>query len=171
MIAELPTREVACANCNTTHSNAALCDDCAALVALPCPWDGVEGCDCKSCLVASRACGALALVGSDLNVYALSEVRSARAEIASVDVSASLPWDGGYQPSAASMALYASDALEHEPREGCGCDGCVAHAMEMDARADDAVAFVVDVEGRVTDLATGELLGVVAPVAACAEVA
>lgn len=98
--AELPTRAVTCAACGVTHSNTALCDDCAAIVAEPCPWDGIEGCDCRSCLVASRACGTLAEALSDLNVYKLPEVRAhaSRVELAPVVADASLPWERAYVP-------------------------------------------------------------------------
>lgn len=233
MIAELPTREVACANCNTTHSNAALCDDCAALVALPCPWDGVEGCDCKSCLVASRACGALALAESDLNVYSLPEVSQKplgcaddTAAAPDVDIADSLPWERAYIPlttlldaahalawraygvprvrlstlDGARWQVTANDGdgavqtdvptyIATSPEEAVAgwtalVEELATPALERGPApvslaeafpAEDLGGIVVDVDGQVTDLATGELLGSItspaAPVAACAEVA
>lgn len=102
------TRSAPCAVCGARHSNTALCDACADKVATPCPWDGIEGCDCLSCSTAARACGALALVESDLNVYALPEVRDARAELAAAVSSEEL----------SAQDLAEIDALASAPVEG-----------------------------------------------------
>lgn len=220
--AELPTRSVPCAACGVTHSNTALCDDCAAIVARPCLWDGIEGCPCESCMVASRACGALALEESTLNVYSLPEVRE-RIEPAPVDVAASLPWERAYVPlatlleSAHALAwrVYGAPRVRLSTLDGAhwqvvaiddesaarldlptfvstSPDGAVAGWCElveqlstpalehgpapaslaaMECDEDAPIPFVLAVDGRVTSLATGELLGVVAPVADRAEVA
>lgn len=222
---ELPTRSVTCANCGVRHENTALCDDCAALVAQPCDWDGIEGCDCKSCLVASRACGALALAESDLNVYKLPEVRAARVEPAPV-VEASLPWERAYIPlttlldaahalawraygvprvrlstlDGARWQVTANDAdsavqtdvptyIATSPEEAVAgwtalVEELATPALERGPApvslaeafpAEDLGGIVVDVDGQVTDLATGEVLGSItspaAFAAACAEVA
>lgn len=137
---ELPTRNVACANCGKHHSNTALCDRCAMMVALPCAWDGIEGCDCRSCRVAARACGALAEVLSDLNVYSLREVRRARVELAATPVVA-LPHEAAFAPEVNDV-----DPV-HAYDDGCECEHCDSHRAELDAFVDEAFApFTVDAD-------------------------
>ena len=60
-----------CASCGARHENTALCDDCAPLARVA--GEHPQSCDCASCGVARRA--ELALVDTDVDLYALPEVR------------------------------------------------------------------------------------------------
>ncbi len=150
---ELPTRSVTCAGCGARHSNTALCDTCASHCAIAIDRHSEHDCGCTSCNIHRRAL--LALMDTDLRIYRLREVADARG-LPSIDVDADR---SDVDPS-------------HSYIDDCGCEHCETHRAELDARCDEALAaFVVDVEGRVTDLESGELLGVVAPVVRSAEVA
>lgn len=107
--AKAARRDCSCANprCRALHQNTALCDDCASKVALPCPYDGIEGCDCLGCTVAARACGELACAGRDINVYSLPEVAAARVAVVPTTPAALAP---KATRKARTPRAYASDA-------------------------------------------------------------
>lgn len=67
------TTDTLCAACGVRHQNTAICDGCAPRINIA--GEHTQSCGCDHCGVARRA--ELALVSTDVDVYALPEVRAA----------------------------------------------------------------------------------------------